>query len=116
MLTWPKASTTPWSARMRLAATRFSMTAGSTGPPEAAWADADSLAQVSASAATIIRTNMFRLPKKKFNWQLGEGHQDKVSIRISGVGAATEASCSRTLLVLLFRDGLLLRKDDLPPA
>ena len=34
-LTWPKPSSTPWSARMRLAATRSSITPASTAPPEA---------------------------------------------------------------------------------
>src|SRR6185369_6861761 len=34
MLTWPQASSTPCLARMRLAATRSSISAGSTGPPD----------------------------------------------------------------------------------
>src|SRR6201999_2639963 len=34
MLTWPQASSTPCCARMRLAATRSSMMAGSTGPAD----------------------------------------------------------------------------------
>src|SRR4051812_37835095 len=34
MLTWPQASSTPCLARMRLAATRSSISAGSTGPAD----------------------------------------------------------------------------------
>src|SRR6478672_4353203 len=49
MLTWPQASSTPCWARMRLAATRSSISAGSTGPPDGIEAICNTLVQCETS-------------------------------------------------------------------
>jgi hypothetical protein len=98
---------------MRLAATRFSITAGSTGPPEVDFADADWLAQANESARMIVRMRMCRLSEKydasdfkngavfecylRIQWSVGPGFS-RVENDIPGARSARSARPRPALL------------------